>query len=95
MQYEWDEEKNRANDGKHGIAFEAVRAFDWATAVSDIDDREDYGELRETALGFIGERLHFLVYVAIADDGVRVISLRRARNNEKHRYVDERKRQMG
>ena len=24
MQYEWDEEKNRANEGKHGIAFEAV-----------------------------------------------------------------------
>ena len=95
MLYEWDEEKSRANEVKHGITFEAVKSFEWDTALNDIDDREDYGELRETAVGFIGERLHFLVYVTMADDGVRVISLRRARNNEKRRYVDERKRQMG
>ena len=93
MQYEWDEEKNRANEGKHGIAFEAVRAFDWATAVSDIDDREDYGELRETATGFIGLTLYYLVYVVEDDDPetIRIISLRPANKAESRRYAKERR----
>lgn len=93
MQYEWDEEKNRANVAKHGIAFEAVRAFDWSTAVSDIDDREDYGELRETATGFIGLTLYYLVYVVEDDDPetMRVISLRAANKAEARRYANERR----
>jgi uncharacterized protein len=95
MRYEWDDQKNTLNKADHRIGFEAMVGFEWNTAVTGIDDREDYGELRETALGFIGERLHFLVYVALDDDGIRAISLRRASNNEKRRYVDERKRQMG
>lgn len=95
MQYEWDENKNRINKGEHRIGFDALEQFEWDTAVVGIDDREDYGELRETALGFIGERLHFLVYVTVDDDDIRAISLRRATNHEKRRYVDERQRKMG
>ena len=94
MRYEWDENKNNRNEADHHIGFEALERFEWATAVVNIDDREVYGELRETALGFIGERLHFLVYVTMDDDSIRAISLRRASNNEKRRYVDERKREM-
>ncbi len=52
--YDWDEAKRAANIADHKIDFTAVYDFDWDTAVFDIDDREDYGELREIAVGFIG-----------------------------------------
>ena len=53
-----------------------------------MDDREDYGELREVAIGFIGVSLHYLIFTR-NDDVIRVISLRRAMNKEKRRYVEE------
>ena len=37
MRYEWDENKNRINEAKHGIAFEAMVGFEWDTAVTGID----------------------------------------------------------
>lgn len=66
-----------------------VESFEWATAIVEVDDREDYGELREVAFGFIGMSLHCLIFSRLDDDAVRVISLRRATNREKLRYADE------
>jgi uncharacterized protein (DUF4415 family)/uncharacterized DUF497 family protein len=53
MVYEWDEEKRKANIAAHKIDFTDAAGFDWNHAVIEIDDREDYGELRECATGFI------------------------------------------
>ena len=39
MQYDWDTEKADANLPKHGVSFEAVRGFDWTTAVEAEDTR--------------------------------------------------------
>ena len=58
MLYEWDEAKCRANIAQHRIDFAKVREFEWNSAIAFVDDREDYGELREIAIGFIGVRLH-------------------------------------
>lgn len=87
--YEWDEAKRAANVKAHGIDFTAVYVFDWSTAVFTIDDREDYGELREGAIGFIGERLHVVVFTRRGDQ-IRIISLRRTQNADKKIYVRER-----
>lgn len=86
MRYEWDEAKRRSNLAKHGIDFAALRDFDWSTALVTVDDREDYGELREVALGFIGVRLHALVFTMRNEDQVRVIMLRKAIAKEVKRY---------
>jgi uncharacterized protein len=83
--YDWDEAKNRTNARDHGMDFDAVYDFDWGTADIQIDDRADYGELREIATGFIGDVLHVLVYTA-RDDEIRVISLRKANWQERRRY---------
>ena len=61
MRYNWDEAKRRQNVNKHGVDFAAVYQFNWDWALTEIDDREDYGELREQATGFIGVRLYVLV----------------------------------
>lgn len=57
----WNEAKRVRSVVKHGIDLAWAEAFDWATALTAIDDRADYGEVREIALGFIGRRLHAIV----------------------------------
>jgi hypothetical protein len=50
--YGWDETKRRQNLRIHGVDFSAARQFNWDWALRWIDDRFDYGETREVALGF-------------------------------------------
>jgi uncharacterized protein len=85
--YEWDEGKRTANLRDHGVDFADARHFDWETAVIAVDDREDYGELREMAYGFIGARLHAMAFTRRGDK-VRIISLRKANGMEARRYVN-------
>ena len=87
MDVSYDPAKNEANVRKHGVSFEQVRAFDFHTALIDLDDRYDYGEDRMIALGFIGEGLYVLVFVETAT-GIRVISLRPATPREGVRYAE-------
>ena len=86
MRYEWDEDKRKQNRLKHGVDFVVVEDFDWTTALIAVDDREDYGELREIAVGFIGIRLHVMAYTLRDEDLVRVIMLRKATRTEAKRY---------
>jgi uncharacterized protein len=88
--YNWDEAKRAANIAAHKIDFTAVYEFDWDTAVVTIDDREDYGELRESAIGFIGEKLYVVIFTR-RSEVIRVISLRRAESRDKKLYVKERR----
>ncbi len=85
MDYEWDEDKAAANVRKHSISFANVFGFDWESALVVEDDREDYGEKRYRALGYINARLHALVFT-VREDKIRVISLRRASPREKRSY---------
>ncbi len=81
--YEWDENKRKKNLIKHGVDFSAVYDFDWHTASMIMDHRND--ELRFIAYGFIGERLHVIVYTE-RDSSTRIISLRKANRREVKRY---------
>lgn len=84
----WDEAKRAGNLVKHGLDFADVVHFDFDTALHDFDDREDYGELREIAIGWCGLRLCFLVFVRRGDDELHVISFRKATKLEMRRYVE-------
>ena len=86
MRYEWNETKRKLNIAKHGVDFAVLHDFDWRTAMITVDDREDYGELREIAFGFIGVRLHALVFTLRDDDQVRAIMLRKATAKEVKLY---------
>ena len=89
--YSWDEAKRAINRRDHKIDFTAAYEFDWDTAVTVIDDREDYGELREIAIGFIGVTLYSLAFTR-RHERIRIISLRKAENREKSLYVEGTKR---
>jgi len=85
--YDWDETKRAANLAKHKVDFASVEDFDWNYTYVEIDDREDYGELREIAWGFIRERLHVLVFVRRGET-IWVISLRKAEPREARKYAE-------
>jgi uncharacterized DUF497 family protein len=84
-----DPVKNARNLTARGIdLIHGAKAFDFGTAVSAIDDRKDYGEVREVAAGFIGPRLHILVFT-MRGGTCHVISLRKANKREIRRYVEK------
>jgi uncharacterized DUF497 family protein len=84
-----DPVKSARNLTERGIdLIQGAKAFDFGTAVSAVDDRRDYGEVREVAAGFIGPRLHILVFT-MRGGTCHVISLRKANKREIRRYVEK------
>ena len=88
MNYEWDDVKNLSNFEKHGIDFEAVNRFEWATAITRRSDRHD--EERWAAIGYIESLLHHVVYTERGDN-TRIISLRVASRIEREDYEHRRR----
>lgn len=86
MSFEWDEEKNRINIEVHGIQFEdALKIFD-GPILTAIDDREDYGEIRETSLGLFNGVVVLMVVHTERDGTTRLISARKALPKERRIY---------
>jgi uncharacterized DUF497 family protein len=83
----YDDEKNHRNIEERGLSFERAATFDWRRAVVQADRQRDYGEDRFTAVGFIDDRLHVLVFTLRGPD-IRVISLRRANRREQAAYAE-------
>lgn len=84
MPFEWDETKREVNIRKHGVDFVLVEGFDMETAMQVPDLR--YDEPRVRAYGYIGNRMHVLVYVR-REANIRIISLRKANRREEVRYA--------
>ena len=85
----FDPAKNEANVRERGLPFSLVKdEFDWASAQVIEDTRRDYGERRFRALGFIGVRLHAVVFTQRATV-MHVISLRKANRREERRYAEK------
>jgi len=87
MRIIFDPRKDRQNLGKHGVSLADAGRFEWSTSVMWPDCRQDYGELRIAGLGYIGHRLHYIVFVE-RDDNRRIISLRKANIREIKRYAE-------
>lgn len=85
MKIEWDEAKRQWTLEARGLDFASIESFDWQGAVIFDDERHDYGETREVALGFIGD-LFVAVAYTIRGGALRVISLRKANKRERKVY---------
>ena len=83
----WDAAKATTNVQKHGVSFDVADTFGFETSFVATDDRKDYGEIREVALGLIGERLHTLVFT-MRNSVCHVISLRKSNRKEIETYVE-------
>ena len=85
MEIEFDPAKTKLNIARHGVDIALAESFEIETALIEIDDRHDYGEIRYIAIGYLTERLHVMVFT-IRDQTMRVISLRKANRKERERY---------
>jgi uncharacterized protein len=86
LEFEWDNDKARANRRRHGVAFhDAIKAFYDAFAVERVDTRRDYGEER---FNLIGMCEGVLIQVTYTERGerIRIISARRAERHEQDDY---------
>ncbi|MBA3516873.1 MAG: BrnT family toxin [Rhizobiales bacterium] len=82
----WNEAKRQENLRKHRIELALAARFEFRTALIR-EDRDVAHEQRFQAIGFIGSKLHFLVYTYGPNDEPHAISLRVAEPKERRLYV--------
>lgn len=87
MDITYDTAKNESNTEKHGVSLAAAADFEWDEALVWSDERKNYGEDRQCAIGYIGNRLFYVVYVD-RENVRRIISLRKANSREVKRYAE-------
>ena len=98
MRFEWDEEKDAANQRKHGVGFEsAARVFADPDYVLREDRTDEGGETRWHAISLVEAVLLLVVHVYSSSiDGQEIIriperaatgvSARKTRKQERRRY---------
>jgi len=87
MIIQFDPAKDAKNIDKHGVSLAAAEGFEWEQAVRWPDRRRNYGEDRIAGLGYIGDRLFYVVFAARGEER-RIISLRKANQREVKRYAE-------
>ncbi len=88
MTFEWDEEKNKLNQRKHGIDFEtAMLVFNDMQRIEIYDMEHSTSEDRYNTIGMVHDVL-FVVYTE-RKENIRLISARIATNTERSIYFDQ------
>lgn len=89
LNFSWDKTKNKNNQQKHGVSFEAAKLiFDDPFHVTR-QDRTENGELRWQTIGMANNIALLLVAHTWKDDReehIRIISARRASKTERNFY---------
>ena len=91
INFTWNEQKNEANQKKHGIAFEEARTVFYdinARLIRDDEHSED--EERFIILGF-SEKFRLLLVVHCyreEEEIIRIISARKASRDERRQYEE-------
>ncbi len=88
LDFEWDEEKNKANVTKHGIAFEEAALIFRGITLTEMDVRQDYGEMREISIGSLPQQVVMVVIHTDRSGVTRIISARSANRAERRKYND-------
>ena len=87
--FEWDEEKNRANIEKHGIAFEEIlEVFDDPAFLTGYDFEHSEIEDRYYGIGNLNGILIVLVFFTEKKERIRLISARQADKDLREEYYD-------
>jgi uncharacterized DUF497 family protein len=95
MRFEWDEQKRKVNIHKHGFDFrDAWKVFKLPMLVA-LDDRQDYGEDRWIGIGMLNTRVVVMVFAERDGDTIRIISMMKATTNERIRYEQLLRDQLG
>jgi uncharacterized DUF497 family protein len=90
LEFEWSKAKATANFRRHGVSFDLAKTvFSDPFAIERLDDREEHGEERFVIIGAAeGKALLFVAYTE-REERIRVISARRATQNEQDDYFQQ------
>lgn len=86
----YDPAKSEINRQKHGLGLEEFQGFDNGVSVTVPDDRKNYGEARYRSFGRI-DGIGYMIAFTPRDEGIHLISFRRARDKEIRRHEHARK----
>jgi uncharacterized DUF497 family protein len=89
LQFEWDDDKARANFAKHRVSFLTTAEIFSSETFEKIDDREDYGEVRFIALGRVDFEVYRVVFTWRGENHIRIISAQKASRDEREIYYRE------
>jgi uncharacterized DUF497 family protein len=84
VEFDFDPEKSRGNREKHGIDFETAQSL-WLDERRVTFDTQFQDEKRSGVIAAYRERLWCAIYT-IRNQSIRIISVRRARENEESIY---------
>ncbi len=87
MLFEWDDEKDLANQKKHGVSFdEAQTVFEDPFVMTMLDPQHSQDEYRFVDLGYSHKRRLLIVIYTERDEHIRIINSRKAARNERKQY---------
>jgi hypothetical protein len=88
VKLEWDEEKNLANQKRHGVSFEEASELfaDGVDSLEIFDEHHSVREERFISIGPIRRGLVMVVWTERADDAIRIISARWTTKHETDLY---------
>jgi len=84
-EFEWDENKNKSNIEKHELDFNYIIQLFAGYRIFEEDKRKNYGEIRYNTTGEVEGRVYTVAYT-IRDKNIRIISARKAHDNERRKY---------
>jgi uncharacterized DUF497 family protein len=84
MEFEFDPAKSESNRGKHGIDFFAAQSV-WRDPDRLEIQARSQTESRTQVIGAIGKQV-WSAFITIRGERIRIISVRRARDEEEERY---------
>lgn len=86
MNFEFDDSKSSSNKEKHGIDFIAAQEL-WDDVMRLETPAQSADEPRYQVLGRIGDKV-WSAFITYRGERTRIISVRRAREDEKEQYND-------
>ena len=89
MDFEWDDTKAESNERKHGVSFiEAMAVFADPLSLTGYDPDHSEAEDRYITMGLSATGRLLLVSHTDSGEKVRIISARKANQNERRDYED-------
>jgi hypothetical protein len=88
ISFQWDADKATSNLSKHGVPFELACEvfFDRFVRIMNVEARD---EARDAVIGYTeSQKLLFVVHIAHHEEVIRIISARRASQQERKAYEE-------
>lgn len=87
MKFQWDETKRKKVIKDRKVDFVYAASIFENEVLTRIDNRQDYGEVREISLGMVDKECFVVVHTAVGDE-TRLITAWKGGKEERERYKE-------